>query len=137
MEVLKMDLKIVAIIGFLGVNFIMLQSKGHGWVRSKPTLIVALLLMITGVSLLTFYTTSDVNLQLAFWAPITPAIFLFLDYCFAKLTFKIHDRDYSLWLRGSSDLRGKSIKASDKIISMVLLYTVIGLPFLPVIFLHH
>jgi hypothetical protein len=118
-------------------NFILLFNRQSNWAQSNYRWYIAIFLFLSGAVLLHLNKSHDYQVGLAFMGMMTPAFFLLIDHGFKKLSFAIHNRDFYLWLRGSADLTNNKIqfKASDRIISILLLYVTIGFPIFTVLLL--
>ena len=142
-----MDLQLIRtiiIILPLVVNYIMLFNRKKKWVKSKYKWFIQIFFSLIGI-LLYFYTENNnensTHEKLVQWAFITPLMFSILDYTLMKLSFMIHNRDLYLFLKGSDDIDyrkisgGKHVKASDRIFSFILLFSIIILPFFILFFI--
>jgi len=131
------DLQIFGVIAPMFLNMILFNCRKSNWVRNQYKWIFVTFLFVTGIILSIIYGIKNVDIALIFWALMTPAIFSLIDYGFQSISISIHNRDYYLWIRGSSELSDSSIKfkASDRIISIINIYLVIFLPFIPLFFL--
>ncbi len=135
---LKMNITKVAILAPILMNFILLFNRKKKWVISSYKWYVVIGLLFISIIILSFTNIEllDGNQLLAIWGMMTPTIFSLLDYLFRIISKKIHNRDLYLWLRGSSDIDdskisgGKHVKTSDRVFSMILLFTIIVLPFM-------
>lgn len=116
------------------INFILLFNRKKKWVKNKYKWYLLIVLAITGVFLF-YYKGSYMNEILIKWAFFTPLIFSIIDFSVMKLSYLIHNRDLYLWLRGSDDIDntklsgGKHVRASDRIFSFILLFSILILPF--------
>jgi hypothetical protein len=130
-----MDFILIVIAIFWITNFILFNFRRNHWVKSKYKWYAVLTLLIIGVVLLLTYKSKNYQVYLLFVCITTPALYSFIDYCFERWSFALHDRDFYLWIRGSSDLRSNEIKfkASDRIFSILLLYVSLGTPALPIL----
>ena len=137
-----MEIKIFGIIAPMLINFILLFNRKKKWALSKYRWYFILSLSILGVFIYTLTNNEslDGRTKLAIWGLLTPLIFTLIDVTFRNYSKQLHNRDLYLWLRGSNDIDdsklsgGKHVKGSDRILSMILLFTVIFLPLLILIF---
>lgn len=118
------------------INFILLYARKKKWARSKSKWLVVVTLFAIGFFMfqnpdyLEFRTP-----RIASWSIMTPLIFSILDFLIMRLSYSIHNRDLYLWLRGSTEIDdsrfsgGKHVRGSDRIFSLILLFSVIFLPF--------
>ncbi len=118
------------------INFILLYARKKKWARSKFKWLVVVTLFAIGFFMfqnpdyLEFKTP-----RIASWSIMTPLIFSILDFLIMRLSYSIHNRDLYLWLRGSTEIDdsrfsgGKHVRGSDRIFSLILLFSVIFLPF--------
>ena len=141
----KMDEKTIRIIITMTpmvINFILLNFRKKKWIRNKYKWY--LFVTFATVSFYMFfvdYEISSTNEKLLEWAWMTPLVFSLVDFIFMKLSFSIHNRDFYLWLRGSSEIvekklsGGPHVRASDRFFSMFLLFFTFCLPFLILFFI--
>ena len=128
------EIKTVIMAAPILINFILLFNRKKKWVKNKYKWYLLIVLAITGV-LLFYYKGSYMNEILIKWAFFTPLVFSIIDFSIMKLSYLIHNRDLYLWLRGSDDIDntklsgGKHVRASDRIFSFILLFSIIILPF--------
>lgn len=132
-----MDLKIIAVIFPFVLNFTLLFNRKKKWAKSEYRWILVFAMFIAG--LIIFLSRNKIEIEV--WGIMTPMIFAIIDYGFKRLSYSIHNRDLYLWVRGSSDINdftfsgGKHVRASDRIFSMIMLFSVIFLPFIGMIIL--
>jgi hypothetical protein len=137
-----MEIKIFGTIAPMLINFILLFNRKKKWALSKYRWYFVLSLSILGVFI--YILTNNESLygrtKLAIWGLLTPLIFSLMDVAFRNYSKQLHNRDLYLWLRGSNDIDdsklsgGKHVKGSDRILSMILLFTVIFLPLIIIVF---
>lgn len=121
----------VGIIISLGISVLLLYNRKSNWVSIKFKVIVLILVAIT--SIIGFFCSESNSSRFLFYSMIVPPISFALDRLFKFLSFKLHNRDFYLYLRGSNEiderfpLRGKNkhIRISDKVFSIVILITII------------
>jgi hypothetical protein len=137
-----MEIKALAVIIPYLINFILLYNRKKNWAKGKNRWFGVSVLFLTGLVILLIVKEPEINkYKFVVWGIMTPFIFSVIDYIFKNLSFSLHDRDLYLWLRGSSDIDdsklsgGKHVRASDRIFSMIMLFTVIFLPFIGMIVL--
>jgi len=137
-----MNLSLIGIIGPMLLNFFLLFNRKKKWAQSVYKWYLVLGLLIASLLILAY---SDIKLldgreKLAIWGLTTPFIFSLLNNLFKIISIQIHNRDLHLWLRGSNDIDdsklsgGKHVKGSDRILSIILLFTVIFLPLFILVF---
>jgi DNA-directed RNA polymerase len=117
----------------MGLNMILFFNRKSSWSSNRYKWVFVGIFFTIGVTLSLINGIENVSTALSFWGLMTPVVFSVVDYGFKCISKLIHNRDYYLWLRGSSELK-KKFKASDKVISMTNLCLIILLPFLPVFF---
>ena len=128
------EIKTVIMVTPILINYILLFNRKKKWVKNKYKWYLLIVLAITGVFLF-YYNGSFMNETLIIWAFFTPLVFSLIDFTLMKFSFLIHNRDLYLWLRGSDDIDntklsgGKHVRASDRIFSFILLFSIIILPF--------
>lgn len=133
-----MIITLIGIIGPMLVNFTILFNRKKKWIVNIYRWYMVLGMFLVSLLILTFSNTEflDERQMLAIWGLMTPAIFSLLDYFFKIISLQIHNRDLYLWINGSNDIDGsklsggKHVRASDRILSMILLFSVLILPFL-------
>jgi hypothetical protein len=118
------------------VNFILLDYRKKKWVRNKYKWIVLVLIAIISICFyIVNYEHNKTQEILVQWAFLTPLIFSIIELLLTKLSYSIHNREFYLWLKGSTEIDstklsgGKHVRASDRIISFFLLITIFTLPF--------
>ena len=124
---------IIGIIISFGLSLLMLYKRKEKWFSEKRTLYWIVGSFLTSIIGLTLSTNN--HYRFLFYSLIVPPIFFFMDKLFKYLSFKIHDRDFYLYLRGSKEIndslsglgKNKHIKASDILFSFGLLILIIGL----------
>lgn len=135
-------IRTIIIITPLLINYILLFNRNKKWVKNQYKWYILILLSFIGM----FYyienhEDNNTDQKLVQWAFITPLVFSILDYAFMKLSYIMHNRDLYLWLKGSSNIDdrklsgGKKVKASDRLFSFILLFSIIILPFFILIFI--
>ena len=132
-----MDFFLIAAIIFWAASFVLFNCRRSTWVKSNYKWYIVIALLIAGLALL--LTSKYRGYQnVLFACMMTPALYSFIDYGFEKWSFTLHDRDFYLWIKGSSDLRNSEVKfkASDKIFSILLLYISIGMVVLPILLIN-
>ena len=134
------EIRTVIMVTPLLINFILLFNRKKKWVKNKYKWYILILLSFTGIFLF-YYNGSYKNEILIQWAFFTPLVFSIIDFTFMKLSFLIHNRDLHLWLKGSNDIDdtklsgGKHVRASDRFFSLILLFSIIILPFIILFFI--
>jgi hypothetical protein len=126
---------IIFIVPFL-INFILLYARKKTWARSKFKWLILIISFVIGF--VAFQNPDYFDLPIsrqASWSIMTPLMFSILDFLIMHLSYSIQNRDLYLWLRGSTEIDdskfsgGKHVKGSDRIFSLILLFSVIFLPF--------
>ena len=127
---------IIFIVPFL-INFILLYARKKKWTRSKFKWLIVIISFIIG--LVAFQNPDYFDLSIprqVGWSIMTPLMFSIIDFLIMRLSFSIQNRDLYLWLRGFSEIDdskfsgGKHVKGSDRILSLLLLFSVLFLPFM-------
>lgn len=138
-EVLKMKGEALMIIGFMILNLMLLFERRKAWFNSNYKWYAAFTLFSIGLVLFVFFKPIDADTNLFYYAFMTPALFSLISYAFKKLSVSIQQRDFYLWLRGSSELSDVNTRFSliDRLFSIVLLYVVLILPFWPLLVIKH
>lgn len=131
-----MKLEAIIFISPLLINFILLYARKKKWVRSKFKWLIITILF--GFGLFTFNNPEFSHFaipRIVSWSIMTPLIFSILDLLIMRLSYIFQNRDLYLWLRGSTEIDdsrfsgGKHVKGSDRVLSLILLFSVIFLPF--------
>ena len=123
----------IGIIISLGLSLLMLYKRKEKWFSEKRTIIWIIGATLT--SILGLILSNNNHFRFLFYYLIVPPLFFIMDRLFKYLSFKIHDRDFYLYLQGSKEIndtlsglgKNKHIKASDIIFSFSLLILIIGL----------
>jgi len=120
-------------------NFFLLFKRHRQWVHSPSKWYVDILLFATGMVVVVLNTPSNPDFNFLSGVTMTPLLSSLAAYGFKKLSFAIHGRDFYLWLRGSKDESDNTteFRASDRIISILLMYIFLGLPILLLVLLKH
>ena len=129
-----MDFFFIAAVVFWIANFILFNNRRDNWVKSKYKWYIVLASLVIGIVLL--LTSKSPGYQnLLFVCMTTPALYSLIDYGFERWSFSLHNRDFYIWIKGSSDLRNDEIefKASDRIFSILLLWISFAIPALPIL----
>lgn len=131
-----MKLEAIIFITPLLINFILLYARKKKWTRSKFKWLIVVILFAIG--LFTFQNPDYLDFtipRIVSWSIMTPLIFSILDILIMLLSYSVQNRDLYLWLRGSTEIDdslfsgGKHVRGSDRILSLILLFSVIFLPF--------
>ncbi len=130
-----MNFKLIISVALAMANFLLLFNRKTSWFKSQYKCYLVITLFIIGILLILIKPPKGLFVSILFSSLMTPAIYSIVDFGFERLSFLLHDRDFYLWLKGSSELNTKSgqFKASDKVISLILLYIVIALPIIPLL----
>jgi hypothetical protein len=138
------EIKTVIMVTPILINFILLFNRKKKWVKNKYKWYILILLSIVGIFLFynpEIYKDNSSDQKLVQWAFLTPLIFSIIDFSVMKLSYLIHNRDIYLWLKGSNDIDerklsgGKHVRASDRLFSFILLFSIIILPFFILFFI--
>jgi hypothetical protein len=123
-------------------NFIFLLNRKKKFFNDYKKWIVVLIYASIGIFFYLYNTDKNIDFQnlLFYWSFLTPLIFTLYIYISTKISFKILNRDFKLYLRFSSEIdyinikKNKNIKFIDKIISYSCLILIMVLPFLILFF---
>jgi hypothetical protein len=126
----------IILISSLVLNFILLYARKKKWSRTKFKWFVVAILFVIGFFMFQNPDYLDFTVpRIASWSIMTPLIFSILDFLIMRLSYSIHNRDLYLWLRGSTEIDdsrfsgGKHVRGSDRLFSLILLFSVLFLPF--------
>lgn len=138
-----MDPKLIQTILILSpmfVNYVLLFNRKKKWVRNEYKWYVVFVISLSSFLLYFIGFEHKTNYDfLVHYAFVTPLIISILEFLFRKLSYAIHKRDFYLWLRGSSEIDdtqfsgGKKVRNSDRLISLILIFSVIFLPIVPLL----
>ncbi len=135
-------IRIIATLTPMFINVILLYFRKKKWLRNKYKWYFLLTLAVVGFyKFFVDYEISSTDEKLLEWAWMTPLVFSLVDFIFMKLNFSIHNRDFYLWLRGSSEIDntklsgGPHVRGSDRFFSLFLLFFLIFLPFMILFFI--
>lgn len=115
------------------INFSCLYGRKIKWANSIYRWVVVCALAIVAVIML--QSNHDVP-KFIVVGLIGPLLFSLLDLGARLISFKLHDRDMYLWLRYSPDFENsvysneREIRWSDRILSVILLFSIILMPFM-------
>ena len=140
-----MDNQLVEIIKFgipVGVNFILLEFRKKKWLNSILKWAILIVLAYVGILFLANpFGDFDFRNVYLYWGMISPLVFSIILLIFSKMSYLIQNRDFYLWMRGSTEIDdaklsgGGHVKVSDRVISMLLLVIIFVLPFVAVFFI--
>jgi hypothetical protein len=93
--------------------------------------LICICLCVIGILGIKFNYKPETDMPFFFFCLCIPLVYYFFDRIFRKISFKIHNRDYILWVKGSSEIDDRlfaenpHVKTSDKIFSIGLIIIVI------------
>lgn len=106
---------------FFTINFLLLFNRKKKWAVSRYRWYFVWILFLCGGVLYVLYRSHKViNMATTYGAMMTPLIFSLTDMLLKRISLSIHQRDYYLRLRGSSEEHA-NVKASDMIFSIFML----------------
>ncbi|QXP69849.1 hypothetical protein H0I29_14660 [Polaribacter sp. R2A056_3_33] len=130
-----MDKSIIGIFFALGISFFILYSRKAKWMTPKKVWFFCLGFLIVGIFGLLLKNELR-NERLMYFGFCVPLVYWIFDRLFKKLSEKIHNRDFILFLRNSSEIdygfsaENPHVKTSDKLFSFGLLIIIIGTLFI-------
>ncbi|RIJ45479.1 hypothetical protein D1614_22650 [Maribellus luteus] len=131
-----MKLEAIIFISPLLINFILLFARKKKWTRTKAKWLFVIVLFVIGLVAFQNPNYFDFRIpRIVSWSIMTPLIFSILDFLIMRLSYSIQNRDLYLWVRGSEDIDnsrfsgGNHVRGSDRVLSLILLFSVILLPF--------
>lgn len=130
-----MDNSIVGMGIAIGLSSFYLYTRKKKWMNPTIRWIVCSGLFLTGLIGLTSDQTLSKDDMILFWGMCVPIAYYSTDRFFRFLSFKIYNRDFILWLRGSDEIddtifaRNPHVKPYDKLFSVGLLVLICALIF--------
>ncbi|TYP99679.1 hypothetical protein C7447_101283 [Tenacibaculum adriaticum] len=115
----------------LGVSFFFLYTRKKKWQNPKIVWLICFGLLLLGISGFVISNTKIKRDLILYYGFCIPIIYWFFDRLFKTLSFKIQNRDFILYLKGSdeidSSLGGKNphVKESDILFSFGLLIIIV------------
>ncbi|MBC8753811.1 hypothetical protein H2O64_03965 [Kordia sp. YSTF-M3] len=131
-----MDNSIIGIFFALGISFFILYSRKAKWIKPKIVWLFCSGFLAIGLFGFLFSKLELRNDRLMYFGFCVPIIYWTFDRLFKRLSEKIHDRDFILFLRNSNEIdygfsaENPHVKTSDKLFSLVLLIIIIGTLFI-------
>lgn len=130
------DYAAIGIGAYIGICFLLLMTRMKSWNTDMVRWIVCGVPALIGIIIL-LVGKGDLSRDFNFmaWGLINPVFYNIADRLLKMLSEKLIDRDFILWIRGSSQLnRGWGADNShvtflDKVFSFLLLLVIIVLPF--------
>lgn len=126
-----MNSSFIGIIIALGVSFFFLYMRKEKWLNPKIVWLFCIALFSIGIYGLFIFKPELKNDQIMFMGFLIPLIYWSFDRFFRKISFKIHKRDFFLFLRFSKEIddsfgaKNIHIKESDKLFSFGLLMIIV------------
>lgn len=108
-----------------GIPFFLLFNRKKNWASSKNKKVLGFSFFCVGMGMFLFANSN--GLRYFSYAFVVTSIYLVLDFWVKKWSFKIHNRDIYLWLRGSDEDNLDGVKLSDKLFSFILLLLIMSL----------
>jgi hypothetical protein len=115
------------------VNFGLLYTRKQKWNTDLFRWILVVLLLSSGIIIKKQYPLTR-ELKILVWCLTTPLYYNILDRTLKKVSLKVMNRDFYLWLRGSSEIsddifaKNPHVNWIDKVFSILLLITNLCLP---------
>jgi hypothetical protein len=130
-----MNITLLAIVSLWSVNYILLFNHRKDWFKSKYKWYTVSISFVVGLALLLSFKYHAWDINIIFSILMTYLIFSLLDYGFERWSFALHNRDFYLWLRNSSDINNPDVKfkASDRIFSILFVLVILVLPAIPLV----
>ena len=124
----------------LGVNFLLLYTRKHKWSNDFLRWLITVTLLLIGLlGIFGFLNDLNKDFTIFSWCLTTPFIYNCVDRIFKKISQMCYDRDFYLWLDGSSEVdesifgKNTHLNIWDKVFSMVLLFLILFLPLIGLI----
>ncbi len=116
----------------IGISTFLLINRNKSWCTNPLRFCLTGLLFLIGLTSLLFVNDLSKDLIFFFNCLLIPFIHSLFDKFFRFLSFKIHTRDFLLYIRGSEDLdshyKNPELKSSDYVFSILLLILLFSLP---------
>ncbi len=121
----------LAIFISFGIPMILLHTRKNKWNTFGVKLFLGIIMLI--VTLIGLPLSQNREQHFLFFSFLSTPFYLLLDYWFKMMSIKIHDRDFYLYIRNSSERtrfkNGRAseshIQISDKVFSFLLLLSTI------------
>ena len=129
-----MDTSIIGIAIAIGLPIFILYTRKKKWQNPKIVWIICSVLLFIGVFRIINTNSEFKSDRMIHFALCLPIVYWISDRIFKKISERLHQRDFILYLRNSDEiddgLRAENphVKASDKLFSVVLLIIIIGSP---------
>ena len=125
-----MNNSLIGIMIGLGVSSLILYSRKAKWANPKLIWLLCFGLFLIGVFGLFISNSQSRDNQVLFFGLCVPLIYWVFDRLFKRLSEKINNRDFILYLRFSNELNtsNTNIKILDKVLSvgiLAIIYAVI------------
>ena len=126
-----MDNSGVGIVIALGVSLFFLYTRKEKWMPSKIVWIICTVLFLIGIFGLLYLNVHLKKDKILYYGYCVPMIYWIFDRVFKHISYKIHNRDFILYLRGSFEIndgfgaKNPHVKESDMVFSFVLLFIVV------------
>lgn len=121
------------LLGFMApfiISYVILTNRKHKWMNLKIQLTITLTLLLFGLYGLKNLSYNKID-KVFYYGFCTPIIHLIMLKFFKYVSYKTQDRDFHLWLRGSSEVnqsifsKNPHVTFFDKAISITLLIIII------------
>lgn len=127
---IKMDIILISIAVAFGISFYLMYTRMSNTAKPKLRWLVCICLCIIGILGIKFKYKPETDMPFFFFCLCVPFVYYIFDRLFRQISFKIHNRDYILWVKGSSEIDDRlfaenpQVKTSDKIFSIGLIIIV-------------
>jgi hypothetical protein len=114
-----------------GVSFFFLYTRGKKWNNPNLRWLICGGLFISGLYGLVFMSETHNANRMLYWGQCIPILYYGMDRLFRYFSFKIYDRDFVLWLRGSDEIddsfggKNPHVKVLDIVFSLGLLIFIV------------
>lgn len=126
-----MDNSIIGIGIALGISFFILYTRKKKWMNPKIIWIICFGLLAIGIFGLLSCKTNFRSDRIMYFEFCVPIVYWTFDRIFKRISEKLHNRDFILYLRGSDEINGglgaknPHVKESDILFSFGLIIIII------------
>jgi hypothetical protein len=130
-----LDNSIIGIGVALGVSFFILYTRKKKWMNPKIVWLICIGLLSIGIYGLYITKIEFKSDRIMYFGFLAPIIYWTFDRIFKKISFRIHNRDFILYLRYSDEIndsfgaKNPHVKVSDKLFSFGLLIIIVTILF--------
>ena len=133
-----MDNSIVGIGIALGVSFFILYTRKTKWMTEKIVWLICSGLLVIGLFGFLYFKSEFRNDQIMYFGFCVPIVYWIFDRIFKKISERLHERDFILFLRYSDEIndqlgaKNTHVKNSNRSFSFGLLIIIVGTLFIEI-----